>query len=381
MLAYLLAIVVVIGSVTFYLAAFFVPEIHRRQDFVWSGVGMFYALVLWSCAGRITGAVLLGQLASIALLSWLGWQTLTLRRELTPAAVQTPVSWTDLQRWWQTIQRAWGHYLQKGSFLAILQALGGDIRRAITTFQQRVAGPRGQSTSSEPIPPLRRSPAYEFETEAGQGESVPSEFATVPPPAHRDRAPAPATPEPVTANQPSTTAPPVRPAVPPPAPPAQPPQPDPQPQQAVSPAPSRQTRQPGKWMTAPSPVSPPPQPAPASDAPTESSPPPPPTPKLRPRAKTSPAAQGGWLTGLVRRFRTPQPTRPVIEIPPRPPSIPKSSDAQAVDAEDKNWVDAGDTDPVVSPAGNGPPPNESPPPEPPTPEPATPEEEESNWPD
>ena len=78
------------------MAAFFFPEVHRKSDFAWSGVGLFYALILWVCAGRITGAVLLGQIASVALLGWFAWQTLTLRRELTPVAGQTPIPSLDM---------------------------------------------------------------------------------------------------------------------------------------------------------------------------------------------------------------------------------------------------------------------------------------------
>lgn len=89
MLTYLLAIAVGLGSLSLYMAAFFFPEVHRKYDLIWSGVGLFYALVLWICAGRITGGVLLGQLASVALLGWFGGQTLKLRREQTPIAQQT----------------------------------------------------------------------------------------------------------------------------------------------------------------------------------------------------------------------------------------------------------------------------------------------------
>ncbi len=91
MLAYILALIIGLGSLALYLAAFFFPEIHRKNDFIWSGVGLFYALVLWVCAGRITGGVLLGQLASVALLGWFGWQTVTLRRALLPADQQTAI--------------------------------------------------------------------------------------------------------------------------------------------------------------------------------------------------------------------------------------------------------------------------------------------------
>ncbi|MEH2419651.1 MAG: Ycf66 family protein [Nostoc sp.] len=91
MLAYVLALVVGLGSLAIYIAAFFFPEIHRKNDFIWSGVGLFYALVLWVFAPRISGGLLLGHVASVALLVWFGWQTLSLRRQLTPQAQQTQV--------------------------------------------------------------------------------------------------------------------------------------------------------------------------------------------------------------------------------------------------------------------------------------------------
>lgn len=96
MLAYLLALVVALGSLAIYLSAFFFPEIHRKNDFIWSGVGLFYALVLWIFAPRITGGLLLGHVASVALLVWFGWQTLSLRRQLTPEVQQTPIPSPEL---------------------------------------------------------------------------------------------------------------------------------------------------------------------------------------------------------------------------------------------------------------------------------------------
>ena len=91
MLTYLLAIVVAVGSFALYMAAFFFPEIHRKYDLIWSGVGMFYALVLWVCGGRITGGVLMGQIASVSLIGWFTWQALELRWEQTPLSQRTQV--------------------------------------------------------------------------------------------------------------------------------------------------------------------------------------------------------------------------------------------------------------------------------------------------
>jgi Ycf66 protein N-terminus len=91
MLAYILAVLVGTGSVGLYLSAFFFPEIHRKQDFIWSGAGFFYALVLWIYARQETGGILLGQATSVALLGWLAWQNLKLRRQLVPVNQQTPI--------------------------------------------------------------------------------------------------------------------------------------------------------------------------------------------------------------------------------------------------------------------------------------------------
>jgi Ycf66 protein N-terminus len=84
MLAYILAVLVGTGSVGLYVAAFFLPEIHRKQDFIWSGVGCFYALFLWIYAHQVTGGILVGQTTSVLLLGWLGWQTFQLRQQLVP---------------------------------------------------------------------------------------------------------------------------------------------------------------------------------------------------------------------------------------------------------------------------------------------------------
>src|SRR6476469_342004 len=91
MLAYILALAVGLGSFSIYMAAFFFPEVHRKSDFTWSGVGLFYALILWACAGRITGGLLLGQMAGGAMLGWFAWETLNLRREVTRVEGQTPI--------------------------------------------------------------------------------------------------------------------------------------------------------------------------------------------------------------------------------------------------------------------------------------------------
>jgi hypothetical protein len=91
MLAYILAVFIGTGSVGLYIAAFFFPELHRKQDFIWSGVGCFYALTLWIYAHEVTGGILVGQMASVALIGWFAWQILILRRQLIPVERQTPI--------------------------------------------------------------------------------------------------------------------------------------------------------------------------------------------------------------------------------------------------------------------------------------------------
>nr|MDJ0747417.1 Ycf66 family protein [Xenococcaceae cyanobacterium MO_167.B27] len=82
MLPYGLAIAVGLTSLVLFLTAFLMPKIHRQDDFLWSGVGLFYALVLWFCAAKIHGVLLLGQSAVVILLSSYTWQVISLRQAI-----------------------------------------------------------------------------------------------------------------------------------------------------------------------------------------------------------------------------------------------------------------------------------------------------------
>ncbi len=101
MLGYLLAVLVGTGSAGLYLAAFFFPEIHRKPDFIWGGVGLFYALALWIYAKDLSGGILVGQAASVALLGWFGWQTIELRK-LVPLDWQTALPTSKKPEWTRT---------------------------------------------------------------------------------------------------------------------------------------------------------------------------------------------------------------------------------------------------------------------------------------
>jgi hypothetical protein len=149
MLANVLALVVGLGSLAIYLSAFFFPEIHRKNDFIWSGVGLFYALVLWVFAPRISGGLLLGHVASVALLVWFGWQTLSLRRQLTPLLQQTQVPSSEAVK--TTLQ-------QQANKLSLPQPLA--------QLQQAVSGFFGglKNRSQQPVTPKTTTPEPEITT-------------------------------------------------------------------------------------------------------------------------------------------------------------------------------------------------------------------------
>jgi Ycf66 protein N-terminus len=147
MLAYVLALAVGLGSLAIYLSAFFFPEIHRKNDFIWSGVGFFYALVLWVFARRISGGLLLGHVASVTLLGWSVSQTLLLRRQLTPLAQQTPIPSAETGSNVSLLEQ--GYRLQKG--------LGNAFNGVKSKFQQK---PKQQAATT--IPVSKDTPAVEI---------------------------------------------------------------------------------------------------------------------------------------------------------------------------------------------------------------------------
>lgn len=137
MLAHILALLVGLGSLGLYMAAFFFPEIHRKNDFIWSGVGLFYALVLWVCAGRITGGLLLGQLAGVALMGWLGWQTILLRRQVAPIDQQTPLPTPDdLKATFTNLTTSEGRSQLSGQASRVFGQIQTGIQTAITSATQ-----------------------------------------------------------------------------------------------------------------------------------------------------------------------------------------------------------------------------------------------------
>ena len=171
MLANVLAVLLGLGSFIFYTVAFLYPEVHRRSDFVWSGLGLLYAVDLWFSAEQMTPAVLLGQAVAVALLIGLGWQTLVVRREKTPVYQQTPVVLTpDVVGDWTK------------SKLNQLRIAPSETVRPATLKDRPLTGAtterlrRGLNQSLDP----RRRPLYDYEfVEDGSLESAVHEVPEV----------------------------------------------------------------------------------------------------------------------------------------------------------------------------------------------------------
>lgn len=138
MLAVILALTVGLASLVFFFSAFFAPKLHRKDDFLWSGVGFFYALVLWICSQRLTGGVLLGQGAATVLILTFAWQTLKLRAVVANA-----------------------ENLPELNSFSLLDWLSGGRRKAKTV--------KSQATPQSPAPAPEQEPTVEPEATGETG--------------------------------------------------------------------------------------------------------------------------------------------------------------------------------------------------------------------
>jgi hypothetical protein len=186
MLAYILAVLVGTGSVGLYIAAFFFPEIHRKHDFIWSGVGCFYALTLWIYHREVVGGVLIGQIASVALLGWSVWQTLKLRRQLVPSGQQASIAMPT-----QIKER-----------LGFNRSSDPRNTKSNTTAQTAVKPPQPATTTSAP-PPLQPlpTPVAATITITAVSSAVAITPPTIPAPSVRSPAPVDSSPKSVPINR------------------------------------------------------------------------------------------------------------------------------------------------------------------------------------
>jgi hypothetical protein len=171
MLAYFIALVVAFGSLAIYLSAFFFPEIHRQNDFIWSGVGLFYALVLWIFAPGITGGLLLGHIASVALLVWFVSQTLSLRRQLSPQEQQTPLPSPELIK--ISFQEQMSKFSVKEKFRQLSAFIGSVFSGA--------KGKLPQTVNQQPVIKTTQEILQTGTTQATQPSKLPDESLNVTP--------------------------------------------------------------------------------------------------------------------------------------------------------------------------------------------------------
>ena len=92
MLSFALVLIVGLGSIGLYLTAYIYPEINRKTDVWWSGIGLFYALIL--LVYRRPVGLLLGHTASVILLVWLSYQALQRRWTMVEANPPKPEAGT-----------------------------------------------------------------------------------------------------------------------------------------------------------------------------------------------------------------------------------------------------------------------------------------------
>ncbi|MBD2112248.1 MULTISPECIES: Ycf66 family protein [Cyanophyceae] len=295
---HVLAIAVWLGSISLYGAAFFFPEVHRRHDFFWSGVGAFYGLVLWFSAVQTSPTELLGHLASVVLLGWFGWQTLTLRRKRTPLDLQTPVTRDS----WATFGRQlkqWTVDLLRGT------PLGRWLPQA---EDSRVPGNPAIATSEIRASSLK-DVDYEFVDELAPSSRRPSSPRAISsePVGHIS--------EPVV----------LEPAKSPPSPPV------------------KAARSPQPRASQATPI--------AKNSQTS-----PKTPQAKTKQKPSPiggrlAGLKAWVGDIVKAKTSPKPKRAVIEIPPRPSPLAKPKRPPAANpdptAKGKSDVDSSSTVTIV----------------------------------
>ena len=106
MLNYLLGWTVGLGSLGLYLTGFLLPETRRKNDAIWSGTGLIYALSILANGDRTPAGLQIGELAGVLLLGWLGWQTLQQRRQLSKG-LQTPIP-ASAQGIFLFVKQGWG---------------------------------------------------------------------------------------------------------------------------------------------------------------------------------------------------------------------------------------------------------------------------------
>ncbi len=167
-----------LGSLGFYLVGYLLPEVRRKKDAIWSGVGLIYALALLTNGDRISGGLLVGQLASVTLIGWFGWQTLQQRRDLSDAVAQTPIP-NSVQNVFPFLKQGWKRlratYTSPEDDSGDLLASGFKKASALLAGRSDAAEPfNAASTRSKPeATPIHSEEKEDWADEQPDSSSVP----------------------------------------------------------------------------------------------------------------------------------------------------------------------------------------------------------------
>jgi hypothetical protein len=180
MLHSLLAWTMGLGSLGLFASGFFLPEIRRKNDLIWSGIGLFYALVMTVDSGRLRGGMVLEELASVILIVWFALQILKQRRRSAPPEKLTPLP-NSMESWTTFLKDGWGRLQQSFSDPDALEALFAeededsliDISKLSATitglFKKGDTEQASASASSAPTTAVGSTDAEDWEDEAATG--------------------------------------------------------------------------------------------------------------------------------------------------------------------------------------------------------------------
>jgi hypothetical protein len=182
MLHFLLAWTIALGSLGLFASGFFFPEIRRKNDLIWSGIGLFYALVMFVDSGRLRGGMILEELASVVLIVWLCAQMLQQRRRLVPADKQTPIP-KSMESWKTFFKDGWGRLqlaFSDPDSLELVYEEEGTSLLDISQISAAIAGLFKKGEGDRTVAPSTVQSEDEWESEPTDSEtSVPA--AEIPP--------------------------------------------------------------------------------------------------------------------------------------------------------------------------------------------------------
>jgi hypothetical protein len=188
MLHSLLAWTMGLGSLGLFASGFFLPEIRRKNDLIWSGIGLFYALVMAVDSGWLRGGMVIEELASVILIVWFVLQILYHRRLSTSPEKLTPLP-NSMETWKTFLKEGWGRMQQSFSDPDALEALfkteEEDSLLDINKLSAAVTGLFNKGESERPAPATTPSPPSSDSSTEGddweEEEATSSETASATP--------------------------------------------------------------------------------------------------------------------------------------------------------------------------------------------------------